>query len=446
MNTANLDLDLNLDELDIGNFDSSTKTGQPSIVNTQKSVQESIPTSNGTVISNNLVANAQKKLKAIELELNNIFVERDVIIKNALRALIIGQSILLLGPPGTGKSALTNELCGRITGGLFFSWLLNKTSDPSEILGPYSVKGMENDKFKRITAGKLPEAHIAFLDEIFKCNAPTLNILLPLINEKIIFNDGKAVPVPLISLFAASNELPEDESLDALYDRLIFRMYVGYVKDPANKQKMYEGYLSKRIGISNNARTTISLQELQAMQNESKSVKISKDVLKTFIKLINSLNKDGITVSDRRQNECLKILQGSALFEGRTNVTLDDLKALVYVLWENEEDIPDIESRIMKLVNPYDDKVNDLKKKFEEIKNRISTADKNDKSKISIEAKTSIETIVNMLNKLIKQASKDGKSVDEFIKLRNNMVVFNQNLIQEAIGIDILNDDGDSIF
>ena len=44
--------------------------------------------------------------------------------------------------------------------------MLNKTSDPSEILGPFSVKEMENDKFMRITTGKLPEAHIAFMDEV----------------------------------------------------------------------------------------------------------------------------------------------------------------------------------------------------------------------------------------------------------------------------------------
>ena len=102
-------------------------------------------------------------------------------------------------------------MCGRIENANYFQWMLNKTSDPSEILGPFSVKEMENDKFMRITTGKLPEAHIAFMDEVFKSNAPTLNALLTIMNEHIFYNDGKPVDVPLISMFGASNEPPEDK-------------------------------------------------------------------------------------------------------------------------------------------------------------------------------------------------------------------------------------------
>lgn len=76
--------------------------------------------------------------------------------------------MFLYGPPGTGKSLLVYNICKRIDGARYFQWLLNKTSDPAEILGPYSIKAMEQDKFLRKTNGKLPEAHIAFIDEIWK--------------------------------------------------------------------------------------------------------------------------------------------------------------------------------------------------------------------------------------------------------------------------------------
>ncbi|MFA5523756.1 MAG: AAA family ATPase [Tissierellales bacterium] len=129
---------------------------------------------------NTCVETAIDKLNNISKELNDIFVEREKVIENSIRALITGQAVLLIGPPGTAKSALTNALCNRIENGRYFSWLLNRTSDPAEILGPFSIKEMENDKFMRVTKGKLPEAEIAFLDEVFKCNEPTLNILLPI--------------------------------------------------------------------------------------------------------------------------------------------------------------------------------------------------------------------------------------------------------------------------
>ena len=382
-----------------------------------------------------LASGAQQKLKAIETEMNNIFVERDSVIRNTLLCLTVGQSMLLLGEPGTGKSALTNELCSRIVGGQYFSWLMNRTSDPAEILGPYSLKEMENDKFIRKTTGMLPEAHIAFLDEIFKSNEPTLNILLPLINEKKIFNGGVATPVPLISLFAASNELPEDESLDALYDRLVIRMYVEYVKDPANKQKMYQGYLANRSGGNSSLKTNITLAEIQALQDASKLVAVPPAVMKNFIKLIGVLSKQGINVSDRRQNECLKILQGSATLEGRNTVVLDDLMSLKYVLWQQKEDVDYIEEQTLKLVNPYGDKVRGFMKNFAEIKANIEKADPSEKVASAIEAKSGLESIINKLSKVIDEASKNGKDISEYMEYRESIISFNQELIQDAMGL-----------
>jgi MoxR-like ATPase len=88
--------------------------------------------------------------------------------------------------------------------------LLNKTTDPSEIFGPHSLKAMERDQFLRKTDGFLPEAHIAYLDEIWKANSPVLNLLLPIINEREFVNDGKKINIPLLTMFASSNEYPED--------------------------------------------------------------------------------------------------------------------------------------------------------------------------------------------------------------------------------------------
>lgn len=434
-----LDLDL-----DLGVTTSVSEPTTPVATGTtQPATPIEIPKASAVYV-NNVDIDALAKSGAIKLltignELNMMFVEREEVIKNALRALAIGQSMLLLGPPGTGKSNLTEELCSRIQGGTFFQWLLNRTSDPAEILGPYSLKAMEQDRFLRVTTGKLPEAHIVFLDEIFKCNEPTLNIMLPLINEKKFYNDGVAVPVPLISMFAASNELPEDESLDALYDRLIFRMWIDYIGDQSNRQKMFEGYLSKRNGASAlNARTTITLDEIQALQEKSKEVTINSTVLKNFITLLNVLSKKGIVVSDRRQNECLKVLQGNAILNGRSAVTLDDLEALTYILWKDKSDIDLIREEINKIANPYDDKLAEYTRKFNEIKADLeSITDDTEKCRKSIEAKGSFESITKRLATLIKNATKAGKDTSAMTKLRENIISYNQEIMQASLGINI---------
>ena len=383
-----------------------------------------------------VLQSAQAKMSQIFVEMNNLFVERDELIKLMELAIVTGTNLLMLGPPGTGKSAITYEMCGRIENANYFQWMLNKTSDPSEILGPFSVKEMENDKFMRITTGKLPEAHIAFMDEVFKSNAPTLNALLTIMNEHIFYNDGKPVEVPLISMFGASNEPPEDESLDAMYDRFIFRMNVQYIHDAANKKRMHSNYVDSRAGLLNMVnKTTITLEEVQALQAAAKTVKVPKDIINKFIRLISDLDRQAVHISDRRQNECFKVMQGSAVLAGRNNVTLDDFKSLIYVLWEKEEHIPLIESSILKMVNPYDDRFKELKENFNQVKTDIeSITDSSQKSKKAIESKGVIEKIASKTNKLINEATKNGKDVAEFIEFRDNMVKYNQELINAALG------------
>lgn len=407
---------------------------------TVKPVQTSTETVNITPVNAPLnpavLQSAQAKMSQIFVEMNNLFVERDELIKLMELAIVTGTNLLMLGPPGTAKSAITYELCGRIENANYFQWMLNKTSDPSEILGPFSVKEMENDKFMRITTGKLPEAHIAFMDEVFKSNAPTLNALLTIMNEHIFYNDGKPVNVPLISMFGASNEPPEDESLDAMYDRFIFRMNVQYIHDAANKKRMHSNYVDNRAGLLNMVnKTTITLAEVQALQAAARTVKVPKDIINKFIRLISDLDRQAVHISDRRQNECFKVMQGSAVLAGRNTVSLDDFKSLVYVLWEKEEHIPLIESSILKMVNPYDDRFKELKENFNQVKTDIeSITDSSQKSKKAIESKGVIEKIASKTNKLINEATKNGKDVTEFIEFRDNMVKYNQELINAALG------------
>lgn len=180
---------------------------------------------------------AAAKLRQIEQELKNQFVERDAVIKDLIRALAIGEHVLMIGAPGTGKSLLARSICAHIEGGAYFEWLSNRTTDPSSLLGCYSIKGMEQDRFIRKSDGMLPDAHIAFLDEFGKANEPVLNILLSILNERIYHNDGQVMPVKLRTLIAASNELPDEDGLQALVDRLLFRVQAGRIKEPGNRIK-----------------------------------------------------------------------------------------------------------------------------------------------------------------------------------------------------------------
>lgn len=106
------------------------------------------------------------KIRTIISELEDMFYERNQIIKASWAAILSRSHILYLGVPGTAKSALADAICRRIEGIEYFQWLLTRFSTPEELFGPVSLKGLKNDEYRRIIDKKLPTAHFAFVDEV----------------------------------------------------------------------------------------------------------------------------------------------------------------------------------------------------------------------------------------------------------------------------------------
>jgi len=284
--------------------------------------------------------------QALRREMRGLFVERDEFVDGALAAMLARQHVLLIGPPGSGKSMIVHALCERIPGASYFHWLLTKFTTPEELFGPVSLQGLEQDRYYRVTEGKLPRAHIAFLDEIFKANSAILNALLSLINERVYYNDATPTSVPLYTLFGASNLTPESRDLDCLFDRFLFRYQVDYIEDGDGFRSMLEAPENAPSVAS------LSLADLEQAQADTARVEVGEEVIGWLGEIRSRIRSLGLVVSDRRFRASLAGLRARAYLEGRSRVAARDLNVLGHMLWSVPEERSPIEEIVTAVVAP----------------------------------------------------------------------------------------------
>ena len=368
------------------------------------------------------------KLQAIERELTASLIERDEVIRASLVALLARQHMVVLGPPGTAKSALATELAQRISpqngaGLRSFAYLMTRFTTPEELFGPVSVSGLKRDEYVRITAGKLVEAELVFLDEIFKASSAILNALLKIANERVFNNGGQEMRVPLISLFGASNEMPQGNELEALWDRFLLRFRVSYVTD-TGFVRFIRAAAAKHNGHSSNGSQPLTLlqSELRALQQSAAQVAIPNAAIDLIEQLRRDLAAKGIIISDRRWGQALGVLQAHALTEGRDAVTEDDLVFLKNVLWQSPEQQTEIGKALARIGNPLNSKAVDFEDQAASAHRECMDAQQaaqseEQKMQAAIEANTKLKQIGAKLQELREQAAEQGRNTNRIDKV-----------------------------
>jgi MoxR-like ATPase len=273
-----------------------------------------------------------ERLDRLMGEVGSHFVEREEEVAGALLAMLSGEHVLFIGPPGTAKSQMAKVICERLEGGSFYYYLLTRFTSPEEVFGPLSLSSLQRDEFRRRTEGYLPQANIAFLDEIFKANSSILNSLLTILNERRFHNGSEVTEVPILSVYGASNELPDDEEgLAALYDRFLYRFFVTNVQDE-------QGFLKVLTSTNGSGRgSNITLEEIAAVKADAVKVEVDQEVLQAYLSLRKHFRSQGVYVSDRRWNKTLMVLRTAAAALGRGSVDLTFLPLLQHMLWDRPE-------------------------------------------------------------------------------------------------------------
>jgi len=326
-------------------------------------------------VSNRLLELPKKFLE----DLYAPFVGREEEAKVLTLALLTKEHVVLIGEPGTAKSALARR-AAELLNAKFFMYLLTKYTEPAELFGALDVNALKQGIYKRITKDRLPESELAFLDEIFNANSAILNALLSLLNERVLYDGYNVIKVPLRTLISASNRVPDEPELEALYDRLLLRHYAKPVGEDMWKdliESSWEIEFTERWKVRE---PIMSVQDLDRIYSMLPEVDLSQ-IKGKLLKLYAMLEEKGVHLTDRRKGKVLKIVSAHALLNARTKATEEDLIVLKYIAPKEIDDFEKVSALLseeLKTPIKYMRELNEIYNNIREAGKYVEAASESD--------------------------------------------------------------------
>ena len=258
-------------------------------------------------------------------------VDRESLMELVVLAAVAREHVLVIGPPGTAKSAAVRRIAQAVGGG-YFEYLLGRFTEPSEIFGPIDLRRLREGAVETETSGMLPEAEVAFLDEVFLGSSAILNTLLGLLNERRFRRGHTDVACPLRVCVGASNRLPDESSLEAFADRFLVRIFVDPVADAQIEELLAAGAQLSTDGVEIRA---TSLAELDVLSDAASRMDHSA-VRGALGHAVRTLRRAGVALSDRRVVKMQQLVASAAALAGRSAPSEADLWPILYAVPDRE--------------------------------------------------------------------------------------------------------------
>lgn len=283
-------------------------------------------------ISPRVLATARALRERVLTPLQRTFVGKDEVVDVLGVCLVASEHAFVLGPPGTAKSAIVQELARRLDGEVF-GCLLTRFTEPSELFGPFDLRRLREGDLVTNTAGMLPEAAFVFLDELLNANSAILNSLLTVLNERVFRRGRETRRLPLLMAVGASNHLPEDDALGALFDRFLLRVVCDNAPGDRLGDVLHAGW--RLEAAKDAAPATVPVDDVRELHRALTQVALAP-VHERLVQLVAQLRRAGITVSDRRAVKMQRLVAASALLCGRSTAERSDLWVFRHI-WDTDE-------------------------------------------------------------------------------------------------------------
>ena len=294
-----------------------------------------------------------QRLRLVADTIQRSFIGKDEIVRLMSVAVVAGEHCVLLGPPGTAKSALIRTLA-QLLQATYFEYLLTRFTEPNELFGPVDINAFRDGVYRRNTKGMLPEAEIVFLDEIFKSNSAILNALLTLLNERKFVSGGETISCPLISVFGASNEVPSDETLGAIFDRFLLRVQSDNLDAYHFNELLLRGidWEVRQLSGEKPAPLVAGHELVTLRRDFGKQMQFSDEFLSTYKGLVFQIRAEGISLSDRRTIKLLKLFAASAYLDGRQQADTSDFFILKHI-WNNHDQAALLDAIVQPVLDAF---------------------------------------------------------------------------------------------
>lgn len=274
----------------------------------------------------------QRLVREVLQPMKEAFVGKDEVVDLLGVCLVAAENLFIMGPPGTAKSALVHEL-GRRLEGRTFEYLLTRFTEPNEIFGPFDIRRLREGDLLTNTEGMLPEASLVFLDELLNANSAILNSLLTVLNERVFRRGRETRPLPTLMVVGASNRLPEDDALGALFDRFLLRVRCDNVPTERLGEVLEAGW--RLDHAPHGHETRVAIDDVRTLHGLLAAADFT-DVRPAYVELVHRLRHAGIAISDRRAVKLQRLAAASALLCGRTRLAPSDLWVFRYI-WDAVE-------------------------------------------------------------------------------------------------------------
>ncbi len=274
----------------------------------------------------NAMKDAARHLRAGLQQATAGLVGREPLGELIVLAAVAQEHLLVIGPPGTGKSAVVRRVAQTL-GGRYFEYLLGRFTEPSELFGAVDLKKLREGSVETDVSGMLPEADVAFLDEVFLGSTAILNTLLGVLNERRFRRGHTQLACPLRVCVGAANALPDDEALAAFADRFLLHAFIEPVADAQLETLLQGGWRSDFTTMAD----THSLADLDLLSSRLRDVSMEA-VRPALAEAIRTLRTSGVRLSDRRIVKSQRLVAAAAVLAGRLEALPGDLWPLFYAL------------------------------------------------------------------------------------------------------------------